>query len=72
MSTPSVIELQRGSRITSKTECYTVDKELGEGGFGTVYLVKAGNKTYALKLTKMWTFMPQERVEYAKRFKQEF
>ncbi|MBI1185413.1 protein kinase [bacterium] len=72
MSTPTVVNITAGSQIPSGTRTYVVDKELGEGGFGNVYRVKSGNESFALKLTKMWTFMPNERLEYAKRFKQEY
>lgn len=72
MSSPTVVNIQSGSNIASKNTTYLVEKELGEGGFGNVYLVNTQGTKYALKLTKMWTFMPNERLEYAKRFKQEF
>lgn len=72
MAAPSVIDIQSGSTISSSKANYLVSKLLGEGGFGSVYQVTDGKVPYALKITKMWTFMPNERLEYAKRFKQEF
>lgn len=72
MSAPVAINISAGYRLASKQNSYTIEKELGEGGFGSVYLVTDGRMKYAMKLTKMWTFMPQERLEYAKRFKQEY
>ncbi|MBI1221709.1 MAG: protein kinase [Bacteroidetes bacterium] len=72
MSAPEVIYIEKGSVIESSTKRYLVEKLLGEGGFGSVYRVNDGQHSYALKITKMWTFMPNERLEYAKRFKQEF
>ncbi|MFY0672938.1 MAG: protein kinase [Bacteroidia bacterium] len=72
MSSPTVVNVSPGTSISSKSNHYIVKKELGEGGFGNVYKVKANKGEFALKLTKMWTFMPNERLEYAKRFKQEF
>jgi len=72
MAAPEVIDIQEGSIIQSSSKSYTAEKLLGEGGFGSVYKVNDGQRDYALKITKMWTFMPNERLEYAKRFKQEF
>lgn len=72
MAAPGVIDITEGSVISSAIRDYTVLKMLGEGGFGSVYLVHHEGTKYALKITKMWTFMPNERLEYAKRFKQEF
>ncbi|MCC5915238.1 MAG: protein kinase [Balneolaceae bacterium] len=72
MSAPSSINIDHNTRIHSQRKTYSVQGELGEGGFGSVYKVDDGANTYALKITKMWTFMPNERLEYAKRFRQEF
>ncbi|MDX5319946.1 MAG: serine/threonine protein kinase [Bacteroidota bacterium] len=72
MAAPEVIHIEPGSVITSSKQEYVVEKMLGEGGFGSVYKVKGNNAGFALKITKMWTFMPNERLEYAKRFKQEY
>lgn len=72
MAAPEVIDIKEGSVIQSSQKSYKVQKLLGEGGFGSVYKVNDGAGDFALKITKMWTFMPNERLEYAKRFKQEF
>jgi serine/threonine protein kinase len=72
MSAPSAIDISPGSIIRSRKTAYEVRRLLGEGGFGSVYLVNDMGDAYALKVTKMWTFMPNERLEYAKRFRQEF
>ena len=69
---PQSIELQPGDQVRSKRSTYTVEKALGTGGFGSVYLVNGASVHYALKLTKLFTFLPNERVEFAKRFKQEY
>jgi len=72
MSLLESVELNPGDVIASKKKNYAIERGLGEGGFGSVYLVHDGSEHYALKLTKLFTFLPDERVEYAKRFKQEF
>lgn len=72
MSAPSSIDIREGTRIPSRKTEYLVQKELGEGGFGSVYKVQNKGQDFALKVTKMWTFMPNERLEYAKRFRQEY
>ncbi len=72
MATLESVELKAGDAITSSKDRYFIERDLGEGGFGSVYLVRGSNDSYALKLTKLFTFLPDERVEYAKRFRQEY
>ncbi|MFO7798984.1 protein kinase domain-containing protein [Rhodohalobacter sp.] len=72
MSLPGAIHIDKGSKVASKKATYRVENELGEGGFGSVYQISDMENLYALKLTKMWTFMPHERIEFAKRFRQEY
>ncbi|MDZ7755777.1 FHA domain-containing serine/threonine-protein kinase [Rhodohalobacter sp.] len=72
MSSPGAIHIDKGSKVTSKKTTYRVENELGEGGFGSVYQISDMDNMYAMKLTKMWTFMPHERIEFAKRFRQEY
>ncbi|HIZ87627.1 MAG TPA: protein kinase [Candidatus Coprenecus pullistercoris] len=63
-------EFHRGDRIDG---CYTVEKALGEGTFGTVYRVSGheGN-IYALKLLKLWTVPPDVCKGLKARFTMEF
>ncbi|CAN5329436.1 hypothetical protein BH09BAC1_BH09BAC1_04650 [soil metagenome] len=76
MTTPSFspekVDIVPGYVFTSERGSYKTIKELGEGGFGSVYLVESNGRKFALKITKMWNFLPQERQEYAKRFRQEY
>lgn len=69
---PQRVDLAPGQIIQSSNSSYTVEKNIGEGGFGVVCKVRGPGNDYALKLTKMWEFMPNERLEYAKRFRQEY
>lgn len=71
-NSPQVVDVREGSLIETQRARYKVIRELGEGGFGNVYSVKNENGDLAMKLTKLWTFMPNERLEYAKRFRQEY
>lgn len=71
-SSPQKVDISEGSILPTDKTTYRVEKQLGEGGFGVVCQVTDGNNEYALKLTKMWEFMPNERLEYATRFKQEY
>lgn len=52
---------------------YKVEKLLGEGSFGQVFLVSdsKGDK-YALKLNKLWTIEASKRDEYLSRFDMEY
>lgn len=72
MSTPERAELFAGSEVVSDKASYRVVKFLGEGGFGAVYQVENPTGQFALKLTQMWKLLPADRVEYAKRFRQEY
>lgn len=66
------IDLSPGAQLRSDKSVYTLEKELGQGGFGTVYKATDGQQSYALKIVKMWNLMPQDRFEFAKRFRQEY
>lgn len=70
--TPDRVDIVPGFEFRSEKASYRVTRELGEGGFGSVYEVDTPAGKYALKITKMWNFLPQERQEYAKRFRQEY
>jgi len=71
-ASPQRVNIASGNIIHSSNKSYRIEKKIGEGGFGVVCKVKRGDIDFALKLTKMWEFMPNERLEYAKRFRQEY
>ena len=52
---------------------FRVERELGEGTFGSVYRVKdAGGRDFAAKLLKLWTVMPEVCKNLRDRFVMEF
>lgn len=53
---------------------FVVDRPLGEGTFGRVYLVRgiSDKKPHALKILKLWTVDPGERDKLLRRFDQEY
>lgn len=59
-----------GEHTSGAIFSYRVEKKLGEGGFGVVYLVvsTATNKPYALKVLKQWTLRKSDQDNYKKRF----
>ena len=64
-------DFHTGSIIDGK---YTVERPLGEGTFGKVFKVRrnSDNKTFALKLLKLWAVEALEREKLLKRFDQEY
>ncbi len=52
---------------------YTIERSLGEGSFGHVYLVTGANgMQYALKLLRLWEVHPEIRNQLAQRFDMEY
>lgn len=73
MSNPSVPQRRDFERGDSILNEYTVQKTLGEGSFGRVYLVcdRLGQQ-YAFKILRLWEVPPDIRQELNERFKREF
>ncbi|MDG1279304.1 MAG: FHA domain-containing serine/threonine-protein kinase [Algoriphagus sp.] len=67
-----VLDLKPGVIFPSPDGDFLLDKELGEGGFGSVYKASNHFKEVAIKIVKLWKMMPDNRVEFEKRLKQEF
>lgn len=63
-----------GSNLVSDSgRNYIIEKKIGSGGFANVYLVNNGrNKSYALKILRMWNILPEERQEILYRFDREY
>ncbi|WP_372793710.1 protein kinase [Lutibacter sp.] len=73
METPQRISFSINEQISFCGSYFTVKGFLGEGGFGTVYKVSdANDNEFALKISKLWELMPQEREEMLTRIKQEY
>lgn len=57
----------------SDTQVYTVVREIGKGGFGSVYEVQSPEgKHFALKWVDLHQQVPDERAEMAEKFKLEY
>lgn len=69
-SVPQRRDFERGDIILNE---YTIQKTLGEGSFGKVYLVsdKSGQQ-FAFKILRLWEVPPDIRQELNNRFEREF
>lgn len=67
---PKRIDYKPGDMVNSK---YRVEKSLGEGAFGHVYMVTDNyNNSYALKLLRLWDVPSDIREPLVERFEMEF
>jgi hypothetical protein len=66
------IQLSPKETILTKNRQYRIVRQIGEGGIASVYLVDSLGEEFALKIAQLWKFMPNERIEYVARFKQEY
>ena len=67
-------EFKTGDIVKSDNGSYRVVRQLGKGGFGTVYEVQDTNDDarYALKLFRLWEFHGQQRSNYISRFERAY
>lgn len=49
-----------------------IQKEIGKGGFGSVYMATYDDQAYAAKLYRMWEILPDERADILQRIYQEY
>lgn len=64
------VRIKNGDVIADR---YTVERSLGEGSFGVVYLVKTPEgEQYALKLLRLWEVHPEIRHQLSQRFDMEY
>lgn len=66
------VKIKPGEKITLSSGIYSIDCEIGAGGFGTVYKGKKGLQVFAIKLNRMWELLPEDREDLRKRIKLEF
>jgi len=70
---PQKVKLFSGSKVIDGKVIFEIVKEIGSGGFGTVYLVKdEQGKQLALKLLHLWEIHPLDQKEVTYRFKREY
>ena len=74
---PERVTLEAGDRILFDNgailkEEYSVLKELGKGGFGTVYSIRNGEKKYACKVLDLWKQQPSDWEAMIARFDRGF
>jgi len=66
------VKIKTGDYFNLSSDTYFIEKEIGEGGFGSVYLAKKNEQYYAIKLIRIWELLPGDREEIKERIKQEF
>lgn len=66
------IKIQPGENLKLSSGTYFIEKEIGKGGFGSVFRATKDNRTYAIKINRIWELLPADRDEIKKRIKQEF
>jgi len=66
------LEFRQGDRLYLNNGVYEVERKLGKGGFGSVYSVKNGQGTKALKVLHLWEILKNEHQLLKQRFDIEF
>lgn len=66
------IKIQSGEDLALSSGTYFIEKEIGKGGFGNVFKAIKDNRSYAIKINRIWELLPEDREEIKKRIKQEF
>lgn len=71
---PQKLKINKGSKLYLKAGVYTVENEIGKGGFGIVYNVRSdnSNELFALKVLALWEVHPDEYSPLSKRFNLEY
>jgi serine/threonine protein kinase len=66
------VKIEVGENLKLSSGEYFIEKEVGKGGFGSVYKATKGGVDYAIKINRLWELLPEDRDEIRKRVKQEF
>lgn len=70
---PDRLTLREGDSLHLNGRVYRTERVLGQGGFGTVYLIKDEQaRPFALKLLDLWRMKPEEYKPLSARFEQGF
>ncbi|WPP49132.1 FHA domain-containing serine/threonine-protein kinase [Catalinimonas niigatensis] len=72
MMSPERIVFQLPQQIHLDGFDLLLKKEIGRGGFGSVYLIAYEGIDYAAKLYRMWEILPDEREDILQRIYQEY
>jgi len=70
---PARIDMEENDLLILKKGKFRVEKQLGRGGFGSVYKIKnSENDEYAIKILDLWRIKPNEHESLIKRFSLEY
>lgn len=79
MANPLRCDLAKGDVVQTESSSaggsrqnYRILRQLGEGGFGIVYLAESDGNQYAVKVLKMWEMKKGDQDNYNKRFNRAF
>jgi serine/threonine protein kinase len=71
---PEKLFFHPGDQLDLNGQHYQIEKKIGEGGFGSVYLVKSQKQNYlaAIKILNLYKIAPNEYSYFRDKFKQEY
>jgi serine/threonine protein kinase len=66
------VKIEPGQNITLSSGTYHIENVIDTGGFGTVFKGQKEDKTYAIKLIRIWELLPDDREDIKRRIELEF